>query len=293
MSDLSFGFVDVFAERPLEGNPLAVVEGGETLPDDVLRAIAREFNQSETTFILQPQTKGVDWRLRSFTAAGVEVCGAGHNALGAWLWLGYRGRLGALDAPREFRQEIGGAVLPVRLERRGDLLFGTMVHSPFKREAFRPDVAQLAAALGLRPDDILLEPEPCVGSTGAAHLLVRLRDRATVDRADPDGPALVRAVGSEGDRGCYLYAFEGDGVTRAYARFFNPAIGLSEDAATGSAAGPLGAYLAECGLLRSDATLVIEQGAKIGRRSLLTVSVAPRVELSGPGLLVMEGRLRL
>ena len=81
---LPFHIVDVFAVEPLTGNPLAVVEGGEDLTFDLLQRIAREFNQSETTFLMPPTRAGADWRLRSITAAGVEVFGAGHNALGAW-----------------------------------------------------------------------------------------------------------------------------------------------------------------------------------------------------------------
>ena len=108
MVELFAGIIDVFAEQPFEGNPLAIVEGGDDLPDEILRRIAGEFNQAETTFIL-PSVRA-DRRLRSFTASGAEVFGACHNALGAWLWLGERGDLGPLDSPRTFQQESGRAV---------------------------------------------------------------------------------------------------------------------------------------------------------------------------------------
>ena len=236
MRELKFGFVDVFAERPLQGNPLAVVEGGGDLPDETLRAIAREFNQSETTFLQSPTLPSADWRLRSFTASGVEVGGAGHNALGAWLWLGYQGKLGNLEQPSTFAQELGGVVLPVRMERRGALLRGTMTHSPLQIRDFMPDRALLAAALGLRSEDIEMHPMPKVAWTGAGHLLVHVRDAAAVDRAAPIAEALLAALGGEEDRGCYIYALERGAEARAYARFFNPSIGLHEDPATGSAA---------------------------------------------------------
>ena len=127
--DLTCGLVDVFADVPLSGNPLAVVEGADGLTDDTMRRIAREFNQAETTFLLKSDR--ADWKLRSFTASGAEVFGAGHNALGAWLWLGYHGKLGALDTPRTFRQEIGGDVLPISLEMRDGRLQGRMDRPPF------------------------------------------------------------------------------------------------------------------------------------------------------------------
>ncbi len=81
MTELVAGLIDVFAEAPLSGNPLAVVERADGLDDDALRRIAREFNQAETTFLME--SKLADWKLRSFTASGSEVFGAGHNALGA------------------------------------------------------------------------------------------------------------------------------------------------------------------------------------------------------------------
>ena len=77
-----FCIIDVFAREPLSGNPLAVVAQAEHLDEPSMRRIAREFNQSETTFLLPPRRAEADWRLRSFTASGSEVFGAGHNALG-------------------------------------------------------------------------------------------------------------------------------------------------------------------------------------------------------------------
>ncbi|WP_447725577.1 PhzF family phenazine biosynthesis protein [Sphingomonas koreensis] len=291
--ELKFGFVDVFAEHPLQGNPLAVVEGGDDLSDEKLRAIAHEFNQSETTFLQSPTLPSADWRLRSFTASGVEVGGAGHNALGAWLWLGYQGKLGNLEGPRTFVQELGGVVLPVRMERRGALLRGTMTHSPLQLRDFVPDPASLAASLGLRLEDIETHPMPRVAWTGAGHLLVRVRDAAAVDRAAPTADALLAALGAEEDRGCYIYALNQGVEARAYARFFNPSIGLYEDPATGSAAGPLGGYLHHSGLLERGQALIIEQGTKMGRRSVLEVLAGDDITLSGPGVVVMTGLLRV
>lgn len=292
MRELKFGFVDVFAEHALQGNPLAVVEGGEDLSDETLRAIAREFNQSETTFLQSP-TLSADWRLRSFTASGVEVGGAGHNALGAWLWLGYQGKLGNLEEPREFTQELRNVVLPVRIEQRDDLLHGTMTHSALQISDFEPDLALLAAALGLRSEDIETHPMPRVAWTGAGHLLVRVRDAAAVDRAAPTAEALLAALGAEEDRGCYIYALDEGIEARAYARFFNPSVGLHEDPATGSAAGPLGGYLSHSGLLEREQVLTIEQGTKMGRRSLLEVRAGENITLSGAGVVVLEGNLRI
>jgi PhzF family phenazine biosynthesis protein len=291
MTTLVAGLIDVFADAPLQGNPLAVVEGGEGLADEMLRRVAGEFNQAETTFLL-PSTRA-DWRLRSFTASGAEVFGAGHNALGAWLWLAEHGRLGTLDTARQFHQEIGTDVLPIVLVRQHGRVHGRMRQAPLRLEAELRIVDQLAAALGLTTGDVMLHPPPRAADTGAPHLMVRVRDVSTVDRCAPLSDALVTVLRSGGAEGCYVYAFDAATPSTAYARFFNPTVGLWEDAATGTAAGPLAAYLASEKLIAADAALVVEQGVRMGRRSLLHVQLTPEPELSGAGIVVLRGELRV
>jgi PhzF family phenazine biosynthesis protein len=288
MAELVAGLVDVFAETPFSGNPLAVVEGGDALSDAEMRRIAGEFNQAETTFLLT--SARADWRLRSFTAAGAEVFGAGHNALGAWIWLAERGEFGALETPRAFRQEIGDDVLPVVLERIEGRVHARMRQAPLRLLPALGDPAPLAQALGLELSDLLTTPPPRPAHTGATHLLVRARDEATVDRAAPEHEALHAVLHKAGAEGCYLYSHDPRTPQSAYARFFNPTVGLWEDAATGTAAGPLAAYLAQENLLR-DSALAIEQGVKMGRRSILNVRLSPDPELSGAGLVVLRGVL--
>lgn len=288
-ASLVAGLIDVFADTALSGNPLAVVEGADTLSDAQMRRISGEFNQAETTFIMRSDR--ADLKLRSFTASGAEVGGAGHNALGAWLWLAEDGKLGPIEVPRQFRQEIGGEVLPIELRRTDGRIFGRMKQSTLKLGPALADVAPLTAALGLAPEDVLSDPPPRVGDTGVAHLLVRLRDIATVDRAEPSAKGLLKVLHAASAEGCYVYAFDEAAPERAYARFFNPTVGLWEDAATGTAAGPLAAYLADQGL--TSGPIEIEQGTKMGRRSILRLGLAPEPEISGAGVIVMRGRLSL
>lgn len=290
MADFTAGLVDVFAEAPLTGNPLAVVEGAQGLSDDVLRRIAREFNQAETTFLFRSER--ADWKLRSFTAAGVEVFGAGHNALGAWLWLGYGGQLGSLRDAKTFHQEIGNDVLPITLEERGGRIYGRMRQAPLRLQAPLQSFDDLAAALCLTDADMLRSPTPRAADTGASHLMVRVRDRAAVDRAAPNSELLLPVLKSASAEGCYIYAIDDAAPNHAYTRFFNPTVGLWEDSATGTAAGPLAAYLGHEKLL-SGGELTIEQGAKMGRPSFLHVRLVPDPELSGSGVTVMRGTLRL
>jgi trans-2,3-dihydro-3-hydroxyanthranilate isomerase len=118
-TSVPFAVVDVFADAPLVGNALAVVADAEGLEESVMWAVAREFNQSETTFVLPATEAGATSRLRSFTPTGAEVVGAGHNALGAWWWLAKAGRV-ALDADGRaaVAQEMGDRVLPVEVTGR-------------------------------------------------------------------------------------------------------------------------------------------------------------------------------
>ena len=180
-----FFLVDVFSDEPLAGNPVAVVADGDALSEEVMRRIAREFNQSETTFVLPPQRDGADWRLRSFTPAGSEVGGAGHNALGAWWWLAASGRVELTDTGGEFVQEIGDALLPVAVQATDGVVSAiAMRQSPADFGRVHPDIAALAGALGLAPEDLdddRLDAQ--VVSTGAPHLLVPARGRGVVERA--------------------------------------------------------------------------------------------------------------
>jgi PhzF family phenazine biosynthesis protein len=289
MTEMVAGLVDVFAQTPFNGNPLAVVEGGDALTDAQMRRIAGEFNQAETTFLLK--STRADWRLRSFTTAGAEVSGAGHNALGAWLWLAELGKLGSLDTAQTFQQELGDDVLPIVMERVAGRIHGRMRQAPLRLLPPMTNIEPLAAALGLRTDDIQTNPPPRPAHTGATHLLVRVTDASTVDRAVPKHETLLPVLRDAGAEGCYIYAHDPKTPQAAYARFFNPTVGLWEDAATGTAAGPLAAYLGREHLLR-DGKLVIEQGVKMGRRSLINVQLNPDPELSGAGVVVLRGFLR-
>ncbi len=290
---MSFYFVDVFATRPLTGNPLSLVPDADRLDESQMRAIAREFNQSETTFLLRPTRSEANCRLRSFTPVGAEVGGAGHNALGAWLWLEASGRLS--DQGPDLAQEIAGEVLPVQIVREpGRPVTVSMDQlAPHFGESVT-DRAELAGALGLDQDDLTASEPAQVVSTGAAHLLVPLRDRDAVDRATPDSARLRAVLATVGGEGCYLYSPDpvdaADAV--AYTRFFNPTMGIVEDPATGTAAGPLVALLVASGKVPDDITAVVEQGHLLGRPSRIQVTVSgQRVRVSGSGLIVAEGTL--
>jgi trans-2,3-dihydro-3-hydroxyanthranilate isomerase len=291
---IAFSLVDVFAISPLTGNPVAIVPDADRLPLETMQALAREFNQSETTFLLRPDSDEAAWQLRSFTPIGAEVFGAGHNALGAWLWLAAAGRLGEQPVGR-YVQQIGADLLPVTIGSDGaGALTVAMDQSAPQFGSEVADRERLAASLALALDDLVPELAPRVVSTEAGHLQVAIRDRAAVDRAVPDTAALAAVLRDVGGEGCYVYALDPvDAGSVAYARFFNPTMGIWEDPATGTAAGPLGALLVAEGRA-APGEIVIEQGFAVGRPSRIRVTVdGERVQVSGGGLVVADGRLYL
>lgn len=283
-----FALVDVFADRPLTGNPLALVPDADALSVPQMQAIAREFNQSETTFVVRPTRQAALWRLRSYTPTGVEVGGAGHNALGAWIWLDENGAAGS-GAKRLLAQQIGDDVLPVEIHETGASGIRVVMEQSAPRFGrLVTDLDAIADALGIDADTIVGDPLPQVVSTGVDHLLIGLDTPDAVDRVSPNPPALKAILRRADAEGCYVYTL----AAHAYARFFNPTVGIAEDPATGTAAGPLAALLATTDPSLHGTEIVIEQGNAIGRPSRLSVEVhADRVRLAGSGLVVGEGWL--
>src|SRR5688572_630001 len=207
---VSFFWVDVFTDRPLHGNPVTVVPDAGRLDEETMRRISREFNQSETTFVMPPTRDGADWRLRSFTPAGREAFGAGHNTLGAWWWLAESGALALGESGAAFIQEVGHELLAVKVAcHSGRVTSVGMSQAAPEFGAVCGDLEGLAGALGLSTSDLAVGGLPAqVVSTGAGHLLVPLRDRAAVDQARPDFPRLATILRPLHGEGCYLFTLD-------------------------------------------------------------------------------------
>jgi trans-2,3-dihydro-3-hydroxyanthranilate isomerase len=259
---LGFRLVDVFAERPLAGNQLCVVpETPKGFDAGLMQALAREIGFSESTFV--SEAAGDRYHMRIFTP-GTEMPFAGHPTLGTVFVLVSEGRVTspATQVVRagEFRVEVDVEAGFAWMEQK-PAVFG---------EPLR-DGGRVAAALGLGAEDLDPELPAQTVWTGLRHLLVALRGEDAVRRAAMDPPALTSLVRGADADACYLFAPTAEG---AKARLFGPGVGVDEDAATGSAAGPLGAYLAEHGVAGgAGERLVIWQGEEIGRPSALHVEV--------------------
>ena len=292
MTTHPFALVDVFSDRPLAGNPLAVVTDADDLTEDQMAAIAVEFNLSETTFVSRPTLPGADFRLRSFTPGGDEVAGAGHNALGAWWWLATTGAA----APPAATQELGGRALPVLIEDGdGGITIG-LRQGPVDLAPATVDEEVLREALtGRVPVRRDAEVALVTGSVGSPHLLVALASASDVDAVTPDTAALAAVLASAGAQGCYVYSLATEGQPYdAYCRFFNPTVGIAEDPATGSAAGPLAAHLHRLGAIDGATRFRFLQGQRLGRPSFLDVTVEPEgTTLTGRCALSATGELQL
>jgi trans-2,3-dihydro-3-hydroxyanthranilate isomerase len=273
--------VDVFTDRPLAGNQLAVFTDAREVPDDLLQPLARELNLSETAFVYPPAGDG-DVRVRIFTPMA-EMPFAGHPVLGTAFVLG-----GPLQRV-ELRLETGAGVVPVSLEREGArIVFGRMSLplpriEPFDREA------ELLAALRVERSELPVE----LYDLGIRHVYVALRGEEAVAAVEPDLIALAKLQGVVGTS-----CFAGNGK-RWKTRMFAPADGVPEDPATGSAAGPLACHLARHGQIAFGEEIEISQGAEIARPSTLyacaegTPDRIERVEVGGSAVVVARGEFRL
>jgi trans-2,3-dihydro-3-hydroxyanthranilate isomerase len=264
----AYHVVDVFTEHPLEGNPLAVFSDARGLDDATMQRIALELNLSETTFVFGPELAGSDANVRIFTPRS-EMKFAGHPTLGTAFVLAQTGIVPP-DANEIVLQEKIGPV-KVRIQRNGRAMFWLETPPITKGRTF--DRSLCAQALSLAESD-LLAGVPCqLVTAGNPTIFVPLEDAATVDRAAVDTAALHRLVAAEPEPVC-IFAFA-PAPFGAYSRMFAAELGVVEDPATGSATGPLAAFMMEHGLVSdADGTrFVSEQGTKMGRRSLLHVHI--------------------
>jgi trans-2,3-dihydro-3-hydroxyanthranilate isomerase len=287
-----FYTLDVFTNNRFEGNPLAVITDGDGLSADAMLAIAREMNLSETVFVQKPTEDEALARLRIFTTRQ-ELKLAGHPVIGTWFLLAELGVVPAQEGGVHVLQQTGAGILPVEIRfKDGRPQRVTMTQ---KEAAFRPaklDKKKLAAALGLKVKDFDATLRPEFVSTGIFNLMVPLRDRAAVNRIEMNMVGLRVLLGRNGTMAyCFAPGSNGKMCSRGMLPWE-----LYEDAATGSAAGSLGAYLVRHGRLHPGHTLSILQGEEMGRPSHIEVEVTqsgrklvPRV--SGAAVRVFEGTI--
>jgi trans-2,3-dihydro-3-hydroxyanthranilate isomerase len=289
-----FYTLDVFATNRFEGNPLAVVTDGDGLSNEIMQAIAREMNLSETVFVQKPTDDRALARLRIFTTKE-ELKLAGHPVVGTWFLLAELGVVPAQEGGVHIMQQTGAGVLPVEIRfKDGRPQRVTMTQMPAVFHSIKIDKKKLAAALGVSASDFHSELQPQYVSTGVSNLMVPFRNRAALGRIHMNVHDLRRF---EGKNGIMAYCFAFNGANKAFTRGMLP-WEIYEDPATGSAAGSLAAYLVQHGKLAPAQTLYIQQGVEMGRPSQIEVEVSqtgkklvPRC--SGAAVKVFEGTIRI
>lgn len=282
---------DVFTDRRFGGNQLAVLPDASGLSMQTMQQIAREIGFAETTFVTAANCADTDVRMRIFTP-GTEMPMAGHPVVGTTFALAREGTIAAGCADWIFGLNIGPT--PVSMEWTGSRLDFAWMRQ--RTPEFGPpfdDAARVAAALGVREDDITGTGLPVQRvSCGVPFVLVPVTTRAAVDRAVP----VVRLLDFE----AYIFTTDRTGATDSattYSRMFAPALSVYEDPATGSASGPLGAYLVRHSLVTPEQgrSILNLQGVKLGRPSWIHVSIESsgldisRVRVGGTSVFVAEG----
>lgn len=296
--------LDVFTDRVFGGNQLAVFLEAAGLSDTEMRAITREMNYSETTFVLPPSDPKALRRVRIFTPTA-ELPLAGHPTVGTTFALAYEGAIHAYDE-QPIYLELGVGTLPIDLLFEEDHLSFVWMHQPVPTfEAWQGNREQLAAALGLTVDDFDPDLPIEFGSAGVPFLYIPVRSLEAIGRArsTADLPDAISPTGSH--RNAYLFTLEQrtSGV-QAHVRMFAPEMGIVEDAATGAAAGPFGVYLLRHGRVTPDeqgeARMRLEQGIEMGRPCQITITIATDgdkqaqdVRIGGESVVVAEGTLFL
>jgi trans-2,3-dihydro-3-hydroxyanthranilate isomerase len=270
----SFRLVDVFTDRPLAGNQLAVFDDAGGIPESLLQPLAREIGYSETVFTY-PGTQEADARIRIFTPTS-EVPFAGHPVLGAAVVVATN-----LGEDR-LVLETGRGLVPVRVDREhGHAMRGAM-EQPIPSFAPYDKTEEFLSALGV---DRSLLPVT-IYDNGIPHVYAMLESPDDVAALKPDFSVLSELARSSGMPLVGFNVFSGNDLDWK-TRMFAPADGIAEDPATGSAAGPLALHLARHGRIPWETEIRIAQGAEIGRPSELFASVSgdadnvTRIEVSG------------
>jgi trans-2,3-dihydro-3-hydroxyanthranilate isomerase len=293
--------VDVFTDRPFGGNPLAVVLDAEGLSTDQMQAIAREFNYSETTFVLPPRDKSHDAEVRIFMAMS-EIPFAGHPNVGTAFVLASR----AKTPPARLLFEEKAGLVPVEITSANGKVVSAELTAPQPlRRLTQVPVEQAAACLSLSASDIRTDRHaPHIVSVGIPFLIVELASREALKRAKVNADAFAQTFPLDGSHELYFYTRDvsaREAPCEMQARMFFPgSSGLLEDPATGSATVAAAALFADLdGMRDGELNMTFGQGFDMGRPSILLTRVRKQggkvvsAHIGGACVLMMEGTLTL
>jgi len=284
-------FVDVFTDAPYAGNQLAVFPKAEGINDQQMQRLAQEINYSETTFILDGDKAEADFEVRIFTIQS-ELPFAGHPIIGTAytitdiLGIGPEGVL-------RLKTKVG--VIPI--EKEGQEIWMTQNQPQFFRQY--SDKAEIAALADLSPHDIADDLPVEEVSTGANILIVPVKSLKAVQKAAGNVTNMSRFFKNRDSIAPYLFTLETvDKKARVHSRFFGAHMGIIEDPATGSAAGPLVAYLLKYNVFGKSFEIMNEQGLEMGRPSKILMKGALKdngytIKIGGKSAYVGRGRFEI
>lgn len=298
-----FYTLDVFTDRAFGGNPLAVFPEGASVPEERMLDVTREFNFSETVFVLPADDPAHAARLRIFTPGG-ELPFAGHPTIGTTHLLASIGAVPAVEGDIAFVLEEGVGPIRVRASMSGGRVeFAQLstARTP-ERSSRTADVAEIAAALSLGAGDFVDDGVgPATYSCGVPFLFARLRDIAAVRRAKLNQAAWERGLTPRGINELYFFADGGElAGSDIHARMFAPGFGIPEDPATGGAVAALAGYLTDLQKPSSGTVKwAVEQGIEMERPSVLHLEAdvsdgqITSVRVGGQSVVVTEGLMEI
>ncbi len=277
MKKLSYRLVDVFTDQPFGGNPLAVVLDGRGLSTETMQAIAKEFNLSETTFVLPPQDPAHHFQLRIFTPA-VELPLAGHPTVGTAFVLAREQLIQLTEPETTIIFEEGVGPISVTLVHRENQLQSIQMRQPLPTigGTFTKNI-EISGMLSLEIDDLASSLPMEVVSCGVPFLFVPIKSLAAIQAIHFRRDIWERMLADLESPHIFTFTQETiQSTSTVHSRMFAPAMGISEDPATGAASGPLGCYLVLHGLANSTNQtehFISEQGFEMGRPSLIQITI--------------------
>ncbi|MCI9844433.1 PhzF family phenazine biosynthesis protein [Flavobacterium pectinovorum] len=294
-STLEYYVLDVFSNESYKGNPLSVVFTTGYLPLETYQDISKEFGYSETSFVYYSKDQKA-LNVRSFTPTGIEIDGAGHNLLGAVCGALLK-KMPLFDEQSENKKFVIMKNAPISLTVSYDSVTQyPIVQMHQKAAVIKEEIPtyKIAVALGLKIEDLDVNSfVPTIVKTEVAHTMVPVKNSQILNSIVPDHKLLIEISKQYKSEGFYCFTISNQNTDNiAETRFFNPVIGIYEDPATGTAAGPLIGFLTQKKFTKPNTEYKILQGVKLNQPSLIEVMHRENdILVGGSSIITMKGEL--
>ncbi|RZJ54470.1 MAG: PhzF family phenazine biosynthesis protein [Flavobacterium sp.] len=292
---LEYYVLDVFSNESYKGNPLSVVFTDGNLKLETYQDISKEFGYSETSFVYY-STREKALMVRSFTPTGIEIDGAGHNLLGA-VCAALLKEMPIFDEQNESEPFVimKHSAIPLTVSF-DSVTFDPIVQMHQKSAVIKEEIPtyRIAVALGLKIEDLDVNAfVPTIVKTEVAHTMVPIKNSQLLNSCIPDNQLLIEISKEYKFEGFYCFTIADENQEHIVeTRFFNPIIGINEDPATGTAAGPLIGFLTQKKFTKSEKEYKILQGVKLKQASMIEVMNREEdILVGGSSIITMKGEL--